>query len=241
MAKNKHINIIGRGNVATHLYKALSDFEVNMINPHTLDGLDRNADVIIISVKDDAISEVSDRIGSTNAIVAHTSGSTSIDVLQMEDRKYGVFYPLQTFSKNIELDYTKIPFFIEGVDIKTECILKEIAGHISNHVYTADSHKRKIIHIASVFSCNFVNHLWGVANEILQEEGLPFSVITPLIEESVRKAEVSGNPYSVQTGPAIRNDINIMSTHLSMLDKYPELQEIYSILSKSIQRTSKSK
>lgn len=240
MSEIKRIEIIGRGNVATHLRNALENYSVNLINPHTLENLDRDSDLILIAVTDDAIKEVSNKIGNTNAIVAHTSGTTPIDILERVGSPYGVFYPLQTFSKDIKLNYRKIPFFIEGADNDTEVALKSLAAHISDSVYAVDSNKRKVLHVASVFACNFVNHLWGAANKILADNHIPFTALTPLIEETIRKATASGEPYSVQTGPAVRGDKATMSQHLDMLRNYPELRELYSILSESIQITSKN-
>ncbi len=233
----KKIDIIGRGNVATHLYRALGNYDVTLINPHTLDGLDRNADIILISVTDRAIKEVSDKIGDTSAIVAHTSGTTPIQVLSKPGQKYGVFYPLQTFSKEVDIDYTRIPFFIEGADEETEKVLKQVAAQVSQTVYTADSEKRKIIHMASVFACNFINHLLGISNEILSKNSIPFSVLAPLINETIKKAVNTDNPHSVQTGPAVRGDEKIISSHMDMLEGHPDYQKLYMMLSDSIKQT----
>lgn len=239
MKEIKNIEIIGRGNVATHLAKAMNNHRVRLINPHTLENLDLNADLILISVKDDAIREVFSKIGDTKAIVAHTSGTTPINVVQREGIRSGVFYPLQTFSKDVPLDYSQIPFFVEALEQSTEEELRQLASTISEKVYTADSERRKVLHIASIFACNFANHLWGATNQILSDNGIPFSVVIPLVEETFRKASASGDPYTVQTGPAVRGDNNILENHLKMLESYPDLHSLYKTISESIQNKAK--
>lgn len=231
--------IIGRGNVANHLDKAfVGKCGVVMVNPHTLGELPCDADVILISVKDDAIAEVARHLESmlpegSNAIVAHTSGSKSMDVLGFMRHPVGVFYPLQTFSKDVPLDYAEIPFFIEGSNPDVATALKELAGLVSGHVHEADSSVRRTLHIASVLACNFTNHLWALADDVLRRNGLDFSMLHPLVKETCRKA-MENNPGDVQTGPARRGDSGIVSAHLEALADMPGIHDIYEILSNSI-------
>lgn len=236
--------IIGRGNVASHLQKALEGKATTcLINPHTLDGIHEDTEVIIISVPDNAIIQVASmlkrkyRIG--HKILAHTSGSTSISALEGFAEHTGVFYPLQTFSRNVPLEYDEIPFFIEASDSGTGSTLKDIACLISKHVYYADSDKRRKLHVASVFGCNFVNHLWALTEKLLTENGLDFGMLHPLIKETCRKA-LSNSPAEVQTGPAIRHDTCTISAHLEMLNNNPELQHIYGMLSESIKKMQRN-
>ena len=229
------INIIGRGNVATHLYKAFTQYiSVNSINPHTLENIDCNADFTIISVSDDAIKSVLNHLPQLKGIVAHTSGSTGIDIFKDSHiLKYGVFYPLQTFSKDKDLNYSKIPFFIEASDKETERELLNLASLVSNNVRIANSKQRKKLHIASVFSCNFVNHLWALSDRYLRQNDLSFSDLIPLIEETLEKTSFI-SPEEAQTGPAVREDMNIIASHIEDLDDNPTLQNIYKQLSDSI-------
>lgn len=230
------INIIGRGNVATHLYKALKEYDglINLVNPHTLDNFNKNAEITIVSVSDDAIDSVLSALPEVNKLVAHTSGSTSIDIFKNHNiNRYGVFYPLQTFSKDKELDYSRIPFFIEASDKDSEEKLFNLALKISDKVRLADSLQRKKLHVASVLSCNFVNHLWALSNLYLKENNLNFTDLLPLIEETLRKVkEIS--PEKAQTGPAVRGDIGIINNHLAELENNSTLQNIYKVLSNSI-------
>lgn len=239
------ISIIGTGNVATHLFKAFSlsstlttipsqsDTSINIINSRTLDNLPDHSDIILISVKDDAIGSVAQRVAGKADLIAHTSGSVSINILKDCAKHYGVFYPLQTFSKNSELDYHEIPFFIEGNDTETVDNLKTIAQSISPKVFEADSAKRKRLHIAAVFACNFSNHLVAIADDLLQEDGMDYKVLLPLLKETVRKLDTL-TPKDAQTGPAIRNDKKVMSAHEDMLAGYPDRLTIYRLLSSSI-------
>ena len=138
---------------------------------------------------------------------------------------------MQSFSKQIETEFSDVPFFIEGNCPESAIALTELAKTISNHVYAADSDTRRRLHIAAVFSCNFANHLWALAHDVLREAGLPFDVMKPLIRTTVEKLDTL-SPAESQTGPAMRRDYDVISKHLSMLsgDKH----EVYDMLSRSI-------
>lgn len=238
--------IIGRGNVATHIAKALSGkIEIVMVNPHTLEGLPPDSDIILISVSDDAIREVAlkcrDLINqSPKTLIAHTSGSVGIQVLADCALETGVFYPLQTFSKNVALDYKEIPFFIEGSSENSFDRLCELARLISDNVFRADSEKRRRLHIAAVFACNFSNHLVNIADTLLHDQGMDYKVLLPLLKETVRKLETV-TPAKAQTGPASRGDNNVISSHMAALSSKPEFQHLYGSLSQSIINTNLSK
>ena len=247
----KTISIVGTGNVATHLYKALSEIptsvcgngthdqaipsapDITLVNSRTLEGLPDHSDVILIAVKDDAITEVAARVSGKASILAHTSGSIPIEALKGYAENYGVFYPLQTFSKDKELDYKEIPFFIEGSSKSAADMLTSLASLISKNVYEADSDKRKRLHIAAVFACNFANHLVGIADDILKENGMDYTMLLPLLKETIGKLYLLP-PSMAQTGPAVRNDTTVMKAHEEMLTDNPEYLGIYRALSQSI-------
>lgn len=242
MNKQTSIQIIGGGNVATHIHRALDGkYSVALVSSRSFDGFDPSADVIIISVKDDAIAGVARKIKSmlpknSANIVAHTSGSKPISILDCFEDKAGVFYPLQTFSKEKELEYSKIPFFIEGNSEETANVLSEIARSASESVHEMDSDQRLKLHLASVFVCNFVNHLFGIGSDILRDCGMKLEYMGPLIKETVEKALANPSPHDVQTGPARRGDSNVMDTHIDILKReYPPLYaKIYETISQSI-------
>lgn len=232
------IDILGRGNVASHLGKALEGkADVRTIDPHTLLGMRPDASLIIISVSDNAIRHVADHLiskyGDRKIPVAHTSGSTSIEILRDRFLHCGVLYPMQTFSKSVELDYSAIPVFIEASDPKTGQILERTAKKFTGSVHHADSTQRRSLHLGAVLSCNFVNHLWALTEQFLDTHDLPFSAMYPLINETLRKA-MANHPADVQTGPAARNDTQTIQAHLELLKDNPRLANIYKTLSQSI-------
>ena len=237
--ENLKVNIIGRGNVATHLIKAFlgaQDVAVTIVNPHTLEELDLDAEVTLISVSDNAITEVLGNLPEMKSVIVHTSGATSMDIFSNRKESCGVFYPFQTFSKDKELDYSTIPFFIEGSDSHAEDVLTELASRISRSVYKADSYRRKVMHVAGVFACNFANHLWAIAHDILKDNEMDFSVLRPLLQETLRKTETI-KPFDGQTGPAVRNDSKTINSHLEFLKDSQVNQDvidIYNLLSRSI-------
>lgn len=237
---NDQIFIIGSGNVALHLEKAYIEAGIKAvrINPHTLEGLPESPGVGIIAVKDDAISEVASRLADMGfTCLAHTSGSVGIDVLSGSAQGTGVFYPLQTFSKERELNYSEIPFFIEGSSPEVEEKLQNLARLISTDVRHADSSMRKRLHVAAVFACNFSNHLVHIADTILREGGADYKILLPLLRETVAKLERL-SPKQAQTGPAARGDRQIMESHEKMLSSNPDLCELYHLISESILRES---
>lgn len=228
------IAVIGGGNVATHLLKAFTPIaQVHAVNPRTFEGMPATCDVALISVKDDAVAEVASRIEGKACVVAHTSGSIPASALANAAKRYGVFYPMQTFSKDVALDYSTIPFFIEGCDRQTEEILTDLARRISSNVTVADSTTRKRLHLAAVFACNFTNRLIGIADEILNECGLDYKAMLPLLEQTVDKLHKL-SPSEAQTGPAVRNDFKVINAHLEMLDSKPRLRTLYQELTSQI-------
>lgn len=224
------ISIIGTGNVGSHLANALG---IEPVNSRSLLNLPPYSDVIIIAVKDDAIAYVAHNLKGRARILCHTSGSVPMSVLHGCAPHTGVLYPMQTFSKNVILDYSTIPFFTEASDSHTEEILKSIALMMSRNVNHADSAGRKRLHIAAVMACNFSNHLVALADDLLKEDGLDYHVLLPLLRQTIDKLHELP-PAEAQTGPAARGDMNVVGSHLAMLASKPQIQEIYTLLSKSI-------
>lgn len=244
------IVLIGSGNVAFHLAKAFTEAQIPVSQifgrnttelqkiseqfsiPFSTETL-ADSDLYIISVSDSSIAEVSSLIKNENALVAHTSGSVSREALSGDYRK-SVFYPLQTFSKSKNLDYSKIPFFIDAENENDEEILKNLASKISKNVMIANDEKRKYIHLTAVFACNFVNHLYARAKEISDSQGIPFDYFLPLIDETTQKIHEL-EPKLAQTGPAIRNDEKVLKLHESLLTDEEKLK-IYKTLNESIKK-----
>ena len=248
------IVLIGAGNLATNLGKALfrAGHEIVQVYSRTeasasaladvlhcshttdLKEVIKRADVFVISIKDSALSAVASSLqeGREGQLFVHTAGSMPMDVLPFE--RCGVFYPMQTFSKNKEVDFSVIPCFIEAKENTDLQLLKTLALTISDTVYELDSDNRKYLHLAAVFCCNFANHCFGLGARLLQEHGnIPFSVMLPLIDETAAKLYLM-SPREAQTGPAVRWDTNVMEKHLQLLAETPDLQTIYQQFSKSI-------
>lgn len=225
------VDVIGTGNVGTHLAQAFAaKHDVNTVNSRSLDNIRNDADLYLLTVSDKAIQEVADRLKGLPGIIAHTSGSTPLSVLSQSAQKYGVLYPMQTFSKGKPLDYSKIPFFVEGSDTEVVQLLSDLALSVSDNVRQADSSQRRALHIASVFACNFVNKLWDISDRLLLANGLDFDILRPLIAETAHKA-MANRPADVQTGPASRLDMVTVSKHYEFLSDNKPYQDLYDDLS----------
>jgi predicted short-subunit dehydrogenase-like oxidoreductase (DUF2520 family) len=241
--------IIGSGNVAQHLIKAFAKSDnIDVIqafsrNKESLISLldsskittDLNAlidaDLYIISVSDNAIAEVSHQLNIEKKLVVHTSGSVDIIDLDEKNRK-GVFYPLQTFSKNKDVNFDTILICLEAENNEDYKLLETVAKSISNQVFNINSNQRKALHVSAVFVNNFVNHLYKIGNDICNENNIPFEILQPLILETANKITLL-SPNEAQTGPAKRNDTQTINTHLQFLTDENQ-KEIYKILTKSI-------
>ena len=168
-----------------------------------------------------------------NALFLHTSGSTSMNVWEGYVKRYGVLYPLQTFSKRFAVDFKTVTFYVEAVDPTDLDIVRQMAYSLSENVYETDSEQRLYVHLAAVFACNFSNHMYAIAYKLLQEKGLSFVPLLPLVDETVRKIHQL-NPVGAQTGPARRWDQMIMNKHESLLKTCPAIADIYKKVSESI-------
>ncbi|MBS1500798.1 MAG: DUF2520 domain-containing protein [Bacteroidetes bacterium] len=253
-----HITIIGSGNVATHLAAAFKNAGHHIVQVYSRDmqhaamlayhvkaepidnfeAINPDTDIFIISVNDDAIGGITQKLAKYGKLIAHTSGSTSILDLLAVTPTAGVFYPLQTFSKTRELDFRTVPLCIEGATEEITARLTELAQTVSNHVYRVDSGQRKILHLAAVFACNFPNYLYYTAGQLLQQHNLDFNMLRPLILETAEKVQ-EHMPANVQTGPAIRNDEKTIAAHLQLLQDNPELQDLYRQISQLIIKMDK--
>jgi predicted short-subunit dehydrogenase-like oxidoreductase (DUF2520 family) len=252
------VSIIGSGNVAQHLITAFkeiqnssSKLELVQVYSRKVENLthllDLNqiatriedlseVDLYIIAVSDDAIASVSKQLIFKNRLVVHTSGSISLDVLDEANRK-GVFYPLQTFTKNKPVDFSTIPICLEAENATDFQLIDTVAKLISNKVFAINSQQRRALHVAAVFVNNFTNHLYQIGNEICDENQIPFSILHPLITETAQKI-MNLPPALAQTGPAIRNDEKTIEAQQAFISDENQLT-IYKILTESIQNNGK--
>ncbi len=228
--------IIGRGRLATNLLPALrqAGHEVTSINSRTLEDLPLKADVYIISVKDNALQEVIRQTtkGREEQLFVHTAGSMPMDVFKGYTSRYGVLYPMQTFSKERQVNFSEVPLFLEASDAVTLATLRVLADSVCQHVYELSSEERKYLHLAAVFACNFANHCYALSAEALTHVHLPFDVMLPLIDETARKVHEL-HPLDAQTGPAVRYDENVIRMQSALIED-PLMREIYERMSQSI-------
>jgi predicted short-subunit dehydrogenase-like oxidoreductase (DUF2520 family) len=247
------ITIIGSGNVATHMaatFKnaghsllqiysrdmhkaALLAYHVNAAPIDNLDDIDTNTHIFVIAVKDDAIAGVAKSLAKYQKLIVHTSGATDLQELSNFTTNAGVLYPLQTFNKGIELDFSSVPLCIEGADESITTRLEELALTISKNVSRVSSNQRKVLHLAAVFACNFPNYLYYAAGLLLNQNGMDFGLLRPLILETAKKVQ-DNPPVEVQTGPAIRNDDLTMASHLEILKDDHGLKVLYEMISQEI-------
>lgn len=225
------VTLIGTGRLGTNLHHALTEagHEVVWLHGRDFAAEDVRGEVVVICVKDDAIMSVAERLGNTRALVVHTSGSTDIGALPQPRR--GVFYPMQTFSRERLVDFAEIPVFLEADDAEDMKLLVQLASSFSRNVRQLDSQRRRYLHLAAVFACNFTNHCYDLAAQVLSKVDLPFEVMLSLIDETARKVHTM-TPQEAQTGPAIRYDEQVIRRHEGMLEG--NAKEIYHLMSKSI-------
>lgn len=254
----KRTVIIGSGNLAEALARAIDRSSLQLVQifsrnarraeevarlSHTAAESDparlADADIYIIAVSDRAIAEVAASLPlPPSAVVAHTSGSTPLEALPDHMRR-AVFYPLQTYTKGREVDFGKIPIFIEAESEELRNTLRDYALHLSDKVIFADSATRGELHLAAVMVCNFTNQMYALGEEIAARSGLGFEVLKPLIEETTAKALAAASPRDVQTGPAVRGDLATQQRHCKLLEQEPLTLNIYKLISQSIWETSK--
>lgn len=242
------ISVIGGGNVAFHLTNALynndvievkqlcnrsgftSHFEYFKVEKITDVSLLNPVDICIIAVKDSAIFEVSEKLPFSESLVVHTSGNTDINILSDKNRK-GVLYPLQSFSKEILIDFQRVPVCIEAQNSSDLEMLHILSNAITDKVYEISSFQRRILHISAVIMNNFTNHLIGISKEICEENKIPFEILKPLLSETFEKLQKT-DPFKAQTGPARRNDRQTIENHLTLLNG--NQKEIYKTITNSI-------
>lgn len=247
-----NIAIIGAGNVATHIAKAIHNTGHNIVQVYSRtvtsalqlaraigcayvtkpERITTEVDLYIISVSDSALKETIETINFGSKLVVHTAGSIPMSVFENQAKNFGVFYPLQTFSKFRDLDIRTVPFCLEASSAENLAILEKMASSLSNDVRIVDSEKRQQLHLSAVFACNFTNHMYTMAEELLSKSDIDFDILHPLILETALKAQNS-SPKLVQTGPAARNDMNIIEKHIKMLPTQ-ELKKTYTSMSESI-------
>ena len=247
---------IGSGNLATHLSLAMKGAGIEVVQVYSQteshasllanklscsyttepELIVSNADIYIFSVKDSALLDLIHKIPQNKGLWLHTAGSVPMGVFEGYNDRYGVLYPLQTFSKNRDIDFSIVPVFIESNSAGDEAYLLSFAGKLTRQVISLSSEKRKHLHLAAVWACNFTNHMYLMASKILQEQSLSESFLLPLIDETAAKVHQL-SAREAQTGPAIRYDENIIEKHIELLSD-PNMKELYRLISRNIHKES---
>ena len=243
------ISIIGAGNVGINMFETLrKKKEIKMVSLFNrsiekiishrnkifiTDNINeiKKSDIYIISTNDDSIEKVSKKLKGRDGLIVHTSGSTEMNVLSIH-KNFGVLYPLQTLTKDKLCNFKKIPICIEGNNDISKKKLEKLVKIIGSKYYHIDSKQRLSLHVSAVFACNFTNYLFSIAYDICTENKMPFEILFPLIRETIEKIE-KNNPSKIQTGPAIRKDMNTIKKHLNFI-KSKNSKKIYSILTEGI-------
>ena len=244
--------LLGAGNVAYHFYNAFKNAEgvtisqwynrttQNIIKYQNEVDICKNinelkeADIYLIAVSDDAIAKLSSKLPFTDKLVVHTSGSLNVHELDRKNRR-GVFYPLQTFSKDVDIDFKNVPICLEVIDKSDFKTLKQLAEEIHSPSYRISTEQRQTLHLAAVYVNNFTNQLYRIAHEITDIKNINFDILKPLILETAKKIQ-NVSPYMAQTGPAKRGDKKTIKKHLKLLEDEMH-KDIYKLLTKAIQDT----
>lgn len=256
--KNLAVNIsfIGAGNVAWHLAPALENaghvvkevysksgqsakklvgklYDADLVD--SLDFSESDSQLFIIAIPDDSIEQVAAQLTLPDqSILVHTSGAKPLGILPAQIASAtGVFYPLQTFSKERNITFKEVPFLLESNNKEALGILKQLAQSISKNVQLVNSERRAQLHVAAVFACNFSNYMMTIAEDLLNRAELDFDLIRPLIAETVEKSLLL-KPSNAQTGPAKRGDLETLDKHVEILAKHPAYSEIYTIISQHL-------
>ena len=251
------IVLIGAGRLATNLGLTLlgAGHEIICVNSRTMksakaladriggvpvdraEDMPMEADAYIISVKDSVLADVIPAVtkGRESQVFMHTAGSMPMEMFRGMAHHYGVFYPMQSFSKERPVDFAEIPTFIEASDEKAMQVIRHLAESVTERVYELSSDDRQYLHLAAVFACNFVNHCYAMAAEVLEEHGMNFDVMLPLIDETARKVHQL-HPLQAQTGPAVRYDENVIRHQIQLLRNHPFMKDLYERMSLHIHR-----
>jgi predicted short-subunit dehydrogenase-like oxidoreductase (DUF2520 family) len=254
--KSTYVAFIGSGNLAWHLAAALDNTEyavreVYSRNPAhaeqlverlyeaevkaTLDFSTSNCSIFILAVTDDALQDiVREIVLPDDCVLLHTSGSQPLEVLRYAATpRIGVLYPLQTFTRDVDVDLSEVPFFVEGANPETAEIILEMAGALSDNVVKLTSPERLALHLSAVFASNFTNHMLYMAQEIMKENSLSYDWLKPLIATMITKSLRIG-PENAQTGPARRGDFETLDRHMQLLQDDEATAELYRVISQDI-------
>lgn len=253
MIKNHKITIIGNGNVAWHLAFAFkkAGIEVNQIIGRSLQhakelalninsgysdnilSIPENTTLILLCVPDAHVEDIAFKVSGLGIPFAHTAGSVPLTILGQNKPMTGVFYPFQTFTKNIRMGEVVFPVIVEASSGVMLEMLKDLASRISGKVCEMNSQNRRKLHLAGVLVNNFSNYLYSRAFDYLEVQNIDSSLMSEIIGETSKKINVA-HPKNLQTGPARRGDKKTIEQHLELLANDQNLSELYNFISQNI-------
>lgn len=248
------ITILGSGNVGSHLAKAFhqAGYQIMQIWSREYDHAEHlanqvfaepinklgllypTADVVVIAVADDALFDLALDLRMRDSLVLHTAGAVSMKVLQPISRRHGVLWSPQTFIRDIAMDYATLPFCIEGANETVTQQIKELLSPISKKIYTIDSNQRQWLHLAAVMVNNFGNAVNALAQDLLNQQDIPFEILHPLITMTAEKIK-QGGLWHQQTGPARRQDQRTLTSQRRLLADNEKLLKLYDLMTELIQ------
>lgn len=251
--------ILGSGNVAWHIAPALRAaglewvqvYSRTLANAESLsrhlggipftdrwEAIDPTADFYLLAVSDNALAELAKTLRLPGKTVAHVAGSVPVSALQAVSEHSGVMYFFQTFSKDAPApDLRQTPVCLEASDSATARLLENLARSVSDKVSFLCSEQRQALHIGGVFVNNYVNLMYTAAYDLFGEKGMDFSLLHPLMEQTLCKA-MRMPPAQAQTGPAARGDEQVLRNHLKYLSESRQGKkylEVYRLLCQTIQ------
>lgn len=252
--KSQSISFIGSGNVATHLalachaagHRIVQIYSRNLSHAatlaqqvgatpiHHIEQLGADVDMVIVAVSDDAIYTLASQLQLPDVLVMHTSGTTPMEVLAPVSKQHGVLWAPQTFVRTASMDYASLPFCIEGSTLETTDHMVQLAQSISSHTYLINSAQRRWLHLASVLVNNFCHALHASAQQLLDEQQIPFDILYPLIDATAAQAHHE-QLAQLQTGPAKRHDDKTLDAQRQLLANQPQLLELYNLMTQLIQ------
>ena len=223
--------IIGSGKLAFHLGPALMlDARLNfqyVINRSKESGTDlanklnciynsnlpilQNADIdiVFVWVNDDSIKLIIEKLENyleKETIIVHSSGILSSSELGHYFQNLGCMWPLQTFSKDdFLLNLRNIPFLISSQSERCLIQLNNLAIKLSDSVHRISEKQKAVLHLSAVIANNFSNHLFYLANQLLENSNMDLALLSEILNQTVQKALLIG-PENAQSGPAIRKD-----------------------------------
>lgn len=185
-------------------------------------------DITLIAVRDDAISEVSDRIAPIVAnvgVVAHLSGFTPVLVLHhLQERGIAVggFHPLQSLP-DPETGAEALAGAFVGIDGDALAIdmLTHLATTLGMEHFRLDDTARPAYHAAAAAAANFVVTSLAVSGDLFESCGIDPRVSRPLVQRAIANAFDKG-PAASLTGPIARGDIETVIGHLTAAHQVSE-------------------